>query len=56
MWFIYNVRNKKWNNFEDLKKAKEFYNETCIDYKNNNCWGLIIQRPANFLNNVVGEM
>lgn len=34
--------------FEDQSKAVEFYENNCVDRKNNNCWGVIIQRPKGF--------
>ena len=44
MWLVINTRSGKTDKFEKLDDAKSFYDETCVNLKENNCWGILIQR------------
>jgi len=34
--------------FKSQSAAVEFYENNCVDRKNNNCWGAIVKRPKGF--------
>lgn len=49
-WFIINTRDNITTEFGNSEEAIKFYNETCVDLKNNNCWGIYLERPHGFFN------
>ncbi len=47
-WFIINTQDKKITEFESNSQAMSFYDKTCVDLENKNCWGIFVQRPHGF--------
>lgn len=47
MWFVINTRDDSIHKTNDLGRAKEFYNQTCVNLKENNCWGILLNRTEN---------
>lgn len=46
MWGIINTKEKTKTTFRDREEAIDYYNKNCQDGKN--CWGIMIDRPAEF--------
>jgi len=47
-WFIVNTKTDVITEFEHKKTAMKFYQDTCVNIEENNCWGIFLQRPHGF--------
>lgn len=50
MWYVINHYPKldDITEFETQDDAAQFYEKNCIDKENNNCWGIMLERPIGF--------
>ena len=52
LWYIIDPKKARIDSFEDKEEAIKFYNKNCVNGEKTNCWGLFIQRPKGFFDNL----
>lgn len=47
-WWVIDTKHKKHYPFEDKDAAISFYLKFMVNERDNNCWGIMLQRPRNY--------